>query len=84
MQNSKGYVTKKDTDPVVVMVWQGPGIINIVKNIIGLEDASKAKAGTINGDYMYGRSRRIVVASEDSKDAENDIKFWFTEEELVG
>ena len=83
MENSKGHFTRRDSDPVVVMVLKGHGIINSVKNIIGLEDPSKAKPGTINGDFMFEGSRRIVVSSENSKEAEGDIKVWFTNEELV-
>ena len=80
----KLHLTEKGSDPVVVMVLKSNGIINSVKNIIGLEDPSNAEGGTINGDYMFEGSRRIVEASEDLKEAEGDIKFWFTKEELVG
>jgi nucleoside-diphosphate kinase len=78
--------------PVVKMVVQGVHAVDMVRKLAGNTMPSLAEMGTLRGDYsvdspaVANREKRsvhnIVHASETPKEAENEIKRWFTESEL--
>jgi nucleoside-diphosphate kinase len=84
------YVT---SGPVVAMVIEGPDAIGMVRKITGATEPRQSQPGTIRGDYtidsykMANELKRpvknIIHASSSVKDAEKEIKVWFTEEEIV-
>lgn len=79
--------------PVVVSIIEGPNAIEIVRKIVGNTEPRQAPFGTIRGNFstdsydLANRLRRpaknIVHASSDAKEAEREIKVWFTENEIV-
>lgn len=78
--------------PVVAMVVEGIHAIDMVRKIAGPTLPSKAEIGTIRGDFsvdspaaanLEGRAiKNIVHASENKEEAENEIKHWFSEDEI--
>ena len=78
--------------PVVAMVLQGNQAVKIVKKIIGLTEPLGSDVGTIRGDYTIdsysmadadNRSvRNLIHRSGLIKEAEQEIKIWFKEEEI--
>jgi nucleoside-diphosphate kinase len=80
------------TGPVVAMVWEGVGAIEIVRKMVGKTEPKSAQPGTIRGDfahvsYGYADDKEIVVrnvvhASGDAKDAKVEIALWFSVEDL--
>jgi len=78
--------------PVIAIVFEGFHAIEIGRKLIGNTEARRAEIGTIRGDYSVDsyevaeqkkRSvRNLIHGSEDTKTAENEIKLWFTKEEL--
>ena len=86
----KKYMT---SGPVVVMIWQGAHAVAISRKIVGGTEPLTSDVGTIRGDYVLdsyqmadsdGRSTRNVVhASGSPEEAEDEIRHWFDEKELV-
>ncbi|MBI5126200.1 MAG: nucleoside-diphosphate kinase [Candidatus Taylorbacteria bacterium] len=84
------YIT---AGPVIAMVWEGAHAVKIIRKITGGTEPLTSDVGTIRGDFVLdsyqmtdtdGRSvRNLVHASGSPKEAEDEIKHWFTAEELV-
>jgi nucleoside-diphosphate kinase len=78
--------------PIVKMVVQGIHAIDMVRKIVGFTNPSQAEMGTIRGDFSVddstaaNRDKRavhnLVHASENEKEAEHELKFWFSPEEI--
>ncbi len=78
--------------PMVKMVVQGNHAISMVRKIAGSSLPAEAENGTIRGDLSVDSAaaanrdqrsvRNIIHASEDEEEAEHEIKFWFSPEEV--
>ncbi|MBN2720104.1 MAG: nucleoside-diphosphate kinase [Proteobacteria bacterium] len=71
-----GYMS---SGPVVVMVLEGEGAINRVREIMGATDPAKAAPGTIRADHAESIERNIVHGSDSSGSADFEIPFFFPE-----
>lgn len=90
LENLKKYMT---SGPVFAMVWQGAHAVKIVRKITGGTEPLSTDTGTIRGDFvldsyqmsdMDNRSvRNLVHASGSVDEANNEIKHWFNENELM-
>lgn len=79
--------------PVVAMVWQGAGAVELVRKITGATAPLLADVGTIRGDFTLdsyaladtdGRSvRNLIHASGTVDEASKEIKIWFGEDEVL-
>ena len=79
--------------PVVAMIWQGMNAIGVIRKITGGTEPLTSVPGTIRGDYTidsYSAAdtdkravRNIIHASGTVKEAEEEIKLWFTENEIL-
>lgn len=86
----KNYLT---SGPVVAMVWQGAHAVSIVRKITGGTEPLMSPVGTIRGDYVLDSYqmtdvdnraiRNLVHASGSVEEANNEIKHWFSDMELV-
>ncbi len=86
----KQYLT---SGPVVAMVWEGMHAVSIVRKIVGVTEPLSSDVGTIRGDYVIdsyqvsnhdGRAiRNLVHASGSVKEAEDEIKHWFSKGEII-
>lgn len=82
------------TGPMVKVIVQGNHAISMVRKIAGSSLPAEAENGTIRGDLSVDSAaaanrdqrsvRNIVHASEDEQEAEHEIKFWFSPEEVYG
>ncbi len=78
--------------PVVAMIWQGAGAVELVRKITGATSPLLADVGTIRGDFTLdsfaladtdGRSvRNLIHASGTVEEAEQEIAIWFNKEEI--
>lgn len=78
--------------PLIKMVVQGIHAIDMVRKIVGPTLPINAEMGTIRGDFSVdspdaaNREKRaihnIVHASETPEEAEHEILFWFSPEEI--
>ena len=75
------YIT---SSPVVVMVWEGPDAISIVRATMGSTGPANAAPGTIRGDYGLQIGRNIVHGSDGPETAAFEIDLFFDDDELIG
>lgn len=78
-----GLVNFITSGPVVGMVWEGKGVIASARKIIGATNPLNAEPGTLRGDFGVDVGRNIIHGSDAPETAEQEIKLWFKNEELV-
>jgi nucleoside-diphosphate kinase len=69
-------------NPVVAVVVEGKEAVEVIRNIVGPTNASKAPAGTIRGDFSNSTSRNIIHASDSKETAVKEVARFFKNEEL--
>jgi len=69
--------------PIVAMILEGENAIQIVRNMIGATDPSKANPGTIRGDYALTITKNVVHAADSKESAEREIKVIFGMEKPI-
>lgn len=90
LKNLKKYLT---SGPVILMVWQGAHSVELVRKLIGSTEPLSSDVGTIRGDYVLDSYRmadvddrairNIAHSSGSIEEAENEIKHWFDDDELI-
>jgi len=75
------YITSA---PIIAAVFEGEGVVEIVRKQIGATDPAKAEAGTIRGDFGLDIERNTVHGSDSGKTAAEEIKLFFTGDEIFG
>ncbi|MEK9131435.1 MAG: nucleoside-diphosphate kinase [Patescibacteria group bacterium] len=90
LSHLKKYLT---SGPVIAMVWRGAHAVAIVRKLTGSTEPLSSDVGTIRGDFVLdsyelsnksGRAiRNLVHASTSVKEAEDEIKHWFSKEEII-
>lgn len=90
LDSLKKYMT---SGPVVVMVWQGAHAVQIVRKLTGGTEPLSSDVGTIRGDFVLDSYimadtdkravRNVIHASGSPKEAEMEIKHWFSPEEII-
>ncbi len=68
--------------PVVVMCWEGLGVVNAVRLITGITKAREAEAGSIRGDYAMSVACNVIHTSDSVEAAQAEVQRFFREEEL--
>jgi nucleoside-diphosphate kinase len=79
-----GLVEFITSGPLVAMVWEGDGVIASARKLIGATNPLNAEPGTIRGDYGVSVGRNLIHGSDAPETAQQEIKLWFKDEELVG
>ncbi len=74
---------------LMVIVLEGEGAVQTVRDMLGCALPSKAEKGTIRGDLgeretkgSIAATRNLVHASDSVEEAWREMAAWFTEEEL--
>jgi len=78
--------------PVLAMIWEGPGVIEVIRKIVGSTYPLSAPPGTIRGDFAIDspalsniekRSvHNLVHASGTAEEAQLERQLWFREKEI--
>jgi len=75
------------TKRVLALVYHGENAIKKIRKIVGSTNPEKAEPISIRGKYgritTSGVFENVVHASENTKEAEREIKLWFRPDELV-
>ncbi len=79
----EGVVKFLSSAPVLVMVWEAEGVIEIVRRMMGATFGCDAEPGTIRGDFGCSRGYNLVHGSDSSESAEREIKLFFQPVEIV-
>ena len=90
LEKLKKYIT---SGPVIAMIWQGANAVKIVRKVTGGTEPLTSDVGTIRGDFVLdsyqmcdedGRAvRNLIHASGSVKEASDEIKHWFKDEEII-
>lgn len=69
--------------PVVLMVLQGPDVINRWRKLMGATDPQKAEPGTIRAEMGLNIERNVVHGSDSPDSALFEINYFFKGTDLV-
>jgi len=69
--------------PIVVMVLEGDDVIARNRMIMGATDPAKADKGTIRADFAGSIEQNIVHGSDAPETAATEIRYFFSELEIV-
>jgi nucleoside-diphosphate kinase len=69
--------------PVLVMVWEAEGIIDMVRKMTGTTFGYDAEPGTIRGDLGCSQRYNLVHGSDSPKSAEYEINLFFKPDEII-
>ncbi len=79
------------SEKIIVMVWQGKGVVKKVREICGPTDPKKTKKyhirnlseDSLEEEFKKGKAvKNIIHSSATREEAERELKFFFKEEEL--
>jgi len=79
----EGVVKYLSSGPVLVMVWEAEGIIEMVRKMMGATFGFDAQGGTIRGDFSNSTRYNLVHGSDSPKNAEVEIKLFFKPSEII-
>jgi nucleoside-diphosphate kinase len=79
----EGVVRYLSSSPSLVMVWQGPGAIQIARKLMGPTFGCDAEPGTIRGDFGCSRGYNLIHGSDSPESAKYEIELYFKPEEIV-
>lgn len=74
------YIT---SGPVVAMVWEGRGVVEEARKMMGKTKPSEAAPGTIRGDYGIEVGRNVIHGADAVASAQREIKIYFQEDEIL-
>ena len=70
--------------PVVVQVLEGEGAILKNREVMGATNPANAADGTIRKEFAVSVGENSVHGSDAPETAKEEIKFFFTDDEIVG
>jgi nucleoside-diphosphate kinase len=79
----EGLVKFLSSAPVLVMVWEGEGVIETARKMIGATFGHEAGPGTIRGDFNCSGRHNLVHGSDSPKSAEQEINLLFKPDEII-
>lgn len=68
--------------PIIGMVFQGKGAVDIVRQLMGTTDPARAQPGTIRGDLAMDIQSNLVHGSDSTETAAKEIPLFFSDEEI--
>jgi len=72
------------SEPIVVQVLEGKNAVLKNREVMGATDPSKAADGTIRKEFALSIGENSVHGSDSKENAEREIKFFFSDCEIVG
>ncbi len=68
--------------PILAIVFEGEGAVEVIRKAMGATDPAKAKAGTIRGDFGLDIEHNTIHGSDSVETAEEEIQLFFAEDEI--
>jgi nucleoside-diphosphate kinase len=69
--------------PVVVMALEAPGVVAMVRRLVGKTFGAEAEAGTLRGDFGVSNRFNLVHASDSPDSAARELALFFNTDELL-
>lgn len=70
--------------PVVVQALEGENAVSVYRDVMGATNPANAAEGTIRRDFAESIEANSVHGSDSLENATNEIKFFFSDIEIVG
>ena len=80
----KGLVNYITSAPIIVAVFEGEGVVEVIRKEMGATDPAKAEKGTIRADFGLDIQRNAVHGSDSVENAGKEIELFFSEDEIFG
>ncbi len=71
------------SSPVMAMVWEGPGAVSAIRQMVGATRSLEAAPGTIRHDLALMGMHNLTHASDSPENGESEIALWFKPDEIV-
>jgi nucleoside-diphosphate kinase len=68
--------------PIIACVFEGKRAVEVIRKVMGATDPAKAEKGTIRGDFGLDIERNTIHGSDSIATAEEEIRLFFTEDEI--
>lgn len=78
----KSLVSFMCSGPIMIQILEGNDAIKINREIMGATNPKDAEKGTIRADFADSIDENIVHGSDSSETAAQEIKFFFTVDEI--
>ncbi len=69
--------------PILLTVWEGSGIIEMARKMIGATFGYDARPGTVRGDFCCSQRYNLVHGSDIPESAKQEIDLFFKPDEIV-
>ena len=79
----EGLVKFLSSSPVLVMVWEAEGVIDMTRRMMGATFGCDAEPGTIRGDFGCSKGYNLVHGSDSAESAAREINLFFQPDEIV-
>ena len=73
------YITSA---PIIAIIFEGKGAVEVIRKAMGATDPAKAEAGTIRGDFGLDIEHNTIHGSDSTETATEEIKLFFGEDEI--
>ena len=73
------YIT---SSPIIAAVFEGEGVVEVIRKEMGATDPSRAEKGTIRRDFGLDIQRNAVHGSDSVATAEKEISLFFAGDEI--
>ena len=78
-----GLVEFITSGPLIAMVVEGPGAVNLVRTTMGATNPLEAAPGTIRGDLATDIGRNLIHGSDSPQAAQREIALFFDSSEMI-
>lgn len=78
-----GLISYITSAPVMAMVWEGPRVVEAVRQTVGSTKPVESLPGTIRHDFALEVGRNLIHASDKVETGEREVALWFKPDELV-
>lgn len=78
-----GLVDFFTSGPIVAMCWEGLGVVETARAMMGKTNPKDAAPGTIRGDFAVDIGRNVVHGSDSPESAKRELSIFFSDAELV-
>ena len=73
------YIT---STPIIAIVFEGEGAVEVIRKVMGATDPAKAGAGTIRADFGLDIQHNAVHGSDSIETAKKEIELFFDKDEI--
>ena len=77
-----GLVSFITSSPIIAMVVEGEGVVELVRATIGATSPAEAAPGTIRGDLAVFIGMNLIHGSDSEKSSKREIDLFFSPDEI--